>query len=294
METIEALRRRIESVEDLHSIVRTMKALAAVSIRHYEKAVESLVEYNRTIEMGLQIVFRNRPGQLAAAKPAHRNRLGAVVFGSDQGMCGQFNEQIASYATRKMEELGVPKENRVALALGVRVVARLEEAGQPVAEVLPVPGSVAGITPTVQDILMKIDEWGAQREIAQVFLFYHRPLAAALYRPHMLRLLPVDLARIRDLEKEAWPARGLPIFTMDWDRLFSALIRQYLFVSVYRSCAESLASENASRLASMQAAEKNIKEHLETLNALYHHQRQSSITEELLDIVSGFEVLTQS
>jgi F-type H+-transporting ATPase subunit gamma len=79
---------------------------------------------------------------------------------------------------------------------------------------------------------------------------------------------------------------------MDSDQLFSDLIHQHLFVSVYRALAESLASDNASRLASMQAAEKNIQEHLEELNTLFHQQRQTAITEELLDIISGFQVLT--
>jgi len=73
--------------------------------------------------------------------------------------------------------------------------------------------------------------------------------------------------------------------------LFSALIRQHLFVVLYRAVAESLASENASRLASMQAAEKNIQEHLAGLTMRYHQERQQSITEELLDIVTGFETL---
>jgi F-type H+-transporting ATPase subunit gamma len=80
---------------------------------------------------------------------------------------------------------------------------------------------------------------------------------------------------------------------MDWDALFSALIRQYLFVSLYRAFAESLASENASRLAAMQNAERNIDERLTALQGQFHQQRQSSITEELLDIVSGFEALKE-
>jgi F-type H+-transporting ATPase subunit gamma len=80
---------------------------------------------------------------------------------------------------------------------------------------------------------------------------------------------------------------------MDWDRLFSALMRQYLFVSLSRACAESLASENASRLAAMQGAEKNIDERLTELQALFRQQRQMAITAELLDIVAGVEALTR-
>ena len=72
-----------------------------------------------------------------------------------------------------------------------------------------------------------------------------------------------------------------------------AFAREYLFVSLFRACAESLASENASRLAAMQRAEKNIDELLEDLNRTFHRLRQSGIDEELFDVISGFEALTR-
>ena len=71
-----------------------------------------------------------------------------------------------------------------------------------------------------------------------------------------------------------------------------ALIREYLFISLFRACAESLASENASRLAAMQRADKNIDELLETLHGTFHRLRQSGIDEELFDVISGFEALS--
>jgi F-type H+-transporting ATPase subunit gamma len=290
VETLQALKRTIDSVQDLQSIVRTMKALAAVSIRQYEKALESLVDYNRTVEMGSQVALRHRPSEWTPARAAHTDRLGAVVFGSDQGMCGQFNEVIATWAMDEMANMGVEVDRRLIIAIGVRAVARLEDAGQPIDEAFTVPGSVAGITPLVQDVLIKIDHWATRQAIDQVLLFYNQSSASTTYRPHTLQLLPVDLERLQRLEQRPWPSRVLPTFSMDWDRLFSALVRQYLFVSLYRAFVESLASENASRLASMRAAEKNIAEHLEDLNTRFHQLRQSAITGELLDIVSGFEV----
>jgi hypothetical protein len=63
-------------------------------------------------------------------------------------------------------------------------------------------------------------------------------------------------------------------------------------ISLFRACAESLASENASRLAAMQRADKNIDELLEDLNGRFHRLRQSGIDEELFDVISGFEALS--
>lgn len=293
METLEILKRRIDSVEDLRSLVRTMKALAAVSIRNYERAVESLANYSRSIELGLQVALRDRATDMQAGGPARRSRLAAVVFGSDQGMCGQFNEQIAAFAVAHMGESRLDRADRHLLAVGARAAARLEETGEHIEVLLPVPGSVGGITPTVQDILMQIDEWAARQEADHVYLYGNRPWGDTSFRPQAVHLLPVDPERLRRMGQQSWPSRGLPGFTLEWNRLFSALIHQYLFVTLYRATAESLASENASRLASMQAAERNIEEHLEELSTQFHHQRQSSITGELLDVVSGFEALTQ-
>jgi F-type H+-transporting ATPase subunit gamma len=291
VETTESIKRRIDSVTDLASIVRTMKTLAAVSIRQYEQAVEALEDYHRTVRLGLQVVLRNRSEAPVIARSGRPDRLGAVIFGSDQGMCGQFNEHIASYALERLGEMAPALGDRSVLAVGVRTIGRLEEAGQPVAGILPVPGSAEGITPLVQQVLWHIDRWQAEAGVTEVVLFYNAPLPGMAYIQRTLRLLPVDAAWLARLTAEPWPSRVLPTFTMDWDRLFSALIRQYLFVSIYRACASSLASENAARLVTMQAAERNIEEHLEELNARYHERRQTAITTELLDIVSGFEAL---
>ena len=72
-----------------------------------------------------------------------------------------------------------------------------------------------------------------------------------------------------------------------------ALIREYLFVSLFQACAESLASENASRPAGMQRAEKNIDGLLDDLSRSFAQLRQNSIDEELFDLVAGFEALTE-
>lgn len=290
MQTIEQLKRKIQSASDLLSVVKTMKVLAAVSIRQYERARESLVEYNRTVETGLQVVLKKRPEGIRIAEPVPKERLGAIVFGSDQGMVGQFNEVIARHAVSEMDKLQMKRGNRMVLAVGMRVVTYLEETGQPVEEYFSQPGSTAAITPAVEDMTLKMEEWLYQQKIDHIVIFYNRELGTS-YSPHTIHLLPVDPGWFQDLEQKPWPSSAIPFFTMDWNRLFSSLIQQYLFVSLYRAFAESLASENSGRLASMHAAERNIENLLEELNSQFQQQRQSSITEELLDIVAGFEAL---
>ncbi len=293
MQTTESLKRRMKSAGDLLSVVKTMKALAAVSIRQYQKAVESLTDYNRTVEMGLQIVLKERMGAMLQRKTSTMKRLGVIVFGSDQGLCGQLNEQISVFTLDYIKKTGVKKENRKVLSVGARVADYVEDAGQSVDELMGTPASTSGITPLVQEIIMIIDEWHFKHNVDHFFLFYNKYVSGAIYHPHMVQLLPVNRDWLKEVARKKWDSKSLPIFRMDGDQIFSSLIREYLFVSLYRAFAESLASENASRLASMQNAEKNIEEQLQDLHMQFHRTRQMTITEELLDIVAGFEAMQE-
>ncbi|MDN3509827.1 MAG: F0F1 ATP synthase subunit gamma [Candidatus Jettenia sp.] len=291
METYESLRGKLRSAQELKSIVRTMKTIAAVAIRQYERAVKSLSEYNRAVELGFQFLLKKEPERVMERGQMPGGNLCAIVFGSDQGMCGQFNDRIVSFAIDNMNRIQKP-ESRILLGIGVRVATRLEGEKQPVEEQFSVPGSVEGIISMVQKVLIRIEDLRSNKRIDQIVIFYHKRLSGSTYNPRMAYLLPLNTKWLRSLEKREWPTRVLPLYTMDWNQLFSALIRQYLFFLLYRASAESLASENASRLSSMQAAEKNIEDRLEELRTQFNQQRQDSITAEMMDIVAGFETLT--
>ena len=130
--------------------------------------------------------------------------------------------------------------------------------------------------------------------IEQVYLFHNRPKTGSVYTPASQQLLPLDEIWLQNLAKIRWPTQNLPQVINSRERTLQALVREYLFVTLFRACAESLASENASRLAAMQRAEKNIDELLEDLHRTFHRLRQSGIDEELFDVISGFEALTES
>lgn len=291
MEELERLRRKIRNARDLQSVVKIMKTISAANIREYSEAVESLEQYNKTITLGFQIIMQSKQKELSAIKPVEKKRrLGAVIFGSNQGLVGNFNDIISDFAIGRMKE--IEHEERIALAVGDRVVSRLEEAGQPVESHFSFSGERLAITQVMLDVLVRVEEWREKLEVDRIVLFYNQPVSGATYAPQMSYLFPLDMEWLRSLADERWQSRSLPTFTMDADQLFSSLVRQYLFFSLYRAFIESLASENASRLRSMQAAEKNIEDHLSELNVKFNRQRQEAISSELLDIVTGFEALT--
>jgi F-type H+-transporting ATPase subunit gamma len=291
-ETTASLRRKIGGAVDLQSVVRTMKAVAASSIGQYEQSVRALGDYYRSVELGLSICFRKSAPTALMKEGKGRTddgSVGAVVFGSDQGLVGQFNDVVADYAVKTLEALtGKPE----VWAVGERVHARLADAGLPLMGLFTVPNSVKAITPLIGQIIVESETRLSQGEVTELHLFYNRPTSGAVYVPVSQRLLPLDENWRRKLVELPWPTGNLPEVMGGGTTALRALIREYLFVSLFRACAESLASENASRLAAMQRADKNIDELLEDLNGTFHRLRQSGIDEELFDVISGFEALS--
>lgn len=289
-ETTESLRRKIASAGDLQSVVRTMKALAASNIGQYENAARALSEYDRSVELGLSICFRKAApaGLKAEGKRRRAGPVDAVVFGSDQGLVGRFNDVVADYA---INALAISPDKPRVWAVGERVHARLTDAGLSPAGLFPVPNSVKAITPLVGQILVESEAHNHEGAVAELYLFHNRATYGAVYTPVSQRLLPLDESWRRNLVELPWATGNLPEVLGAEAMTLSALIREYLFVSLFRACAESLASENASRLAAMQRAEKNIDDLLEELNATFHRLRQNGIDEELFDVISAFEAL---
>jgi F-type H+-transporting ATPase subunit gamma len=291
-DTTASLRHKIGGATDLQSVVRTMKTLAASSIGQYEKSVRVLADYYRTVELGLGVCLRESG---PAALMAERNRatgagaIGAVVFGSDQGLVGRFNDVVADYAVKTLAAL--PAKPKV-WAIGERVHARLADAGLPLIGLFTVPNSVKAITPLVGQILVDSETRHSRGEGTELHLFYNHPTSGAVYAPVSQRLLPLDENWRGKLAELPWPTGNLPEVMGGGTSTLRALIREYIFVSLFRACTESLASENASRLAAMQRADKNIDELLEDLNGTFHRLRQSGIDEELFDVISGFESLS--
>ncbi len=290
-DTAASLRRKIVSAGDLESVVRTMKAMAASSIGQYENAVHALDDYYRAVQLGLAASFRQAASAGTATRVSQQEAgaTGAVVFGSDQGLVGQFNEDMVAFLVQTLESL--PGEKMV-WAVGERIQSRLADTDLRVRGSFPLPNSISAITPLVGQILIEMETQREKGAITQVFLLHNRPKTGAIYIPVSQRLLPLDSLWRRELAAIRWPTNNLPEEVGGGEQTLLALVREYLFVSLFRACAESLASENASRLAAMQRAEKNIDELLEDLNRTFHRLRQSEIDEELFDVVSGFEALS--
>ena len=283
-DTTASLRRKITGADDLQSVVRTMRAVAAASIGQYENSVRALEDYHRTIELGLGACLREQSATGSPAAP-EGDTIGAVVFGTDQGLVGQFNDVLADYVIETLAALpGTP----AVWTVGERMHARLLDSGLAVVGVFSVPTAVNAVAPLVGQMQLQTEAHRTRGRYTRLYVFHNRPQPGALYEPVHQRLLPLDEAWQQRLAGVGWPTSTLPEVLGGAPLALHSLIREYLFISLYRACAESLASENASRLAAMQRADKNIDELLQELRTTFHRLRQQRIDEELFDAVSGY------
>lgn len=284
-DSLEILQRKMTSAADLKQVVRTMKAIAASNMTRYEQAVRSLDVYESCVRNGLHVSLRHQMPGPAAMRP--HSATGVILFGTDQGLVGQFNDELADFALREL--VGAPDLN--VWIVGERLEYRIRDAGLPVKTVFPVPSSVAAVTGLVVALLAEVMSWTSQHAGQPLWIMHHQPAGGELYQPVSLRMLPFDEAWRRQLLALPWPGNRLPEIVGDRTLTLGALIREYLFVSCYRACAHSLASENASRLAAMQRADRNIDDMLHTFRSRWNQLRQENIDEELFDVVAGFEAL---
>ena len=280
------LQRKIKIAKELREVVDTMKTMAAVNIGIYEKVDRSLAEYNQVIEMGLRAALQKYPALLAPNPQAGSDGVGVVVFGTDQGMVGQFND----YLSNKLFELVADTPNAKIWCVGERVGQKLLDR-LTIQQLYRTPDSAVGIAALAGSIILKVVEQQEHGAIGKLVVCYNKPTSGSGYEPVIKQLLPVSSEWLENLKKMPWPTKMLPQVIEKNSEAVATFIREYLFISICWACAESLVSENLSRLAAMQRAEKNIDDILAEFTISYNQERQSSITEELFDIIFGYDVL---
>lgn len=284
MRTLQSLNRSISSAESLHSIVTTMKAHASTNIIQFQNAAKASERYRVVLDKALYVVLTSREESVSSPESLSGVTI-HIVFGSDHGLAGSFNERISAFALKE-----IPKKPRDrVLVIGQQVLMRIEDDFE-ISGIFPIPQSEDGITPTVQRLLSRVDEIREEGGASRVLLYYNRPIEGSTFREEIETLLPIDLEKLSRKEMD-WNSRSLPTILMDPDTLLSDLLRQYFFITLYRTFCFSLVAENESRIASMQSAEKNIKERIEELSFLYRMERQTQITEEISDVISGFKAI---
>lgn len=289
-ETLEILTRRSDTLRSIGGIVRTMKTMSVINANPYEQAAHAIDAYRATVLQGLH-AFVQQHGSLAGGPRIAADQV-IVVFGSDHGLCGNYNEVIATEVARSASDMGGPGGAQI-ICVGAQMEDALVGQGLVPETTLLSPTTPDGLGRLAGAVVTRLDEIrrGADVESLAVSLVFSQRSAYGQQVPVTQPLLPLDPELTRDLATRPWQSRSLPRSTLPAPTLLAALLRGYLFASLFRAAAEALVTENAARLARMQQAEQSVADRLEELTAQTRAVRQDEITTELLDVIIGFEAL---
>jgi F-type H+-transporting ATPase subunit gamma len=281
-----AIESQIKTARTLSSIVETMRTLAMVNIRRFEHATQDLRDYARTIRLALHVATTRLGAEKSSLTPPGGRSLG-VFLGSDQGLCGQFNDRVLEYARPVWSSGGWSW-----VVVGARLASMLESAGAgPPLAVLDAPVTVEAITTQARSLLETIEQQRATGHCCRLSIMFNRHLGSVRYRETTLDLLPFSPQRFRQLPAGEPPFRTRPQTDGEALVLLADLLPQYFLSELALALAESAASENAARLTAMEGASRTIEEHLDDLMNQYRQRRQEEITTELADVLAGVEAV---
>lgn len=283
-QTLERLTHRTNTMGSIRSIVRTMKTMSAINALPYEQAAQAMEAYRNTTLLGFR-AFVQSHGPLSTQVDT-KGPLTVIAFGSDHGLCGNYNEGIAAQVARTSAA-----DDTEIVCVGAQMEdAMIGQGRMPLTTLLP-PATADGLGRLAGKLIGVLDKrWAAQGAGPVSLVFVQR---APHGQQHAVTqdLLPLKATIMAQIADDPWTSRSLPQFSLPPDQLLAALIRSYLFAEIYRAAAEAMVTENAARLARMQQAERSVDEQLEVLTAEMRSVRQSEITTELLDVIIGFEAL---
>ena len=298
-----AVRKRLASAASLGDVVKTMKSLASVRVHQYRSTMRALDASTLTLDRAARALLQLHP-ELADAPLTSSDVTITVVFGSERGLCGAFNERMARFAAGSVAEgarhsavaegarhADAPEAVSHVIAVGRRVVRRLRSVGLEPAAQLAAPSSLSTVDASVAELLDLIEGFRRHNLDDRVRLVYARPVGATRFEPRTVQVLPIDQVWMRGLRDRPWETNKRPMELSDPVKLLRGLIRHRMALAFVKAYGSSLAAENAARLMAMEAASRTIEERLERLRAQHHAARQAAVTAELLDIQSAADAL---
>jgi len=270
----EDIEKRIKSFNSTEDIISAMKAYAGASIRQTEEIVPNVREYEKNILSVIRDLIVTYP-DLTSMERNRGNKI-IVAFGSSQGLCGAYNEQVADAVADFIAE------RDILFVIGKKLTSSLELIHISFAYSIDSVLSVGGIQSALKKIVSQIMDIYRKKEfyhLTFIFTSIFEKKSAVITE----RILPPDVERTLSPRQD----KNIPFTYIDPEVIFARALEELLYISFYRCYVESLRSENWYRLRSMEGASEMIKKHIEELSSLQKYIRQEEITEEMLEILGS-------
>ena len=282
MASIRDIKRRRESISSTEQITRAMKLVSTVKLQKARETAENARPYTNVLYEAVRMILSR------VTAPDHKyltekteGKTCVILISGNRGLCGGYNQNVI----RRVLERKIKPEDMALIAMGKKGRETMESKGYTVwkdlSEVVNSPLYKDAIA--LSDSLLKSYENG---EIKEIYLAYTEFKNTVSHDPRLVRLLPVDTEHEELAEDDN--DITLPMnFDPNDEEVLDSLIPQYMTSLIYGGLLQSVASENAARMQAMDSATENAEEMIEKLGLLYNRARQSSITQELTEIIAG-------
>lgn len=293
MASLKEVRIRITSVNSTRQITSAMKMVAASKLRRAQNAILNMRPYAQKLQSIMQDLSNDLDGSNEGVYAANRgdHKILIVTITSNRGLCGAFNANIVKSAVNLIEGSyaeQLKKGNVTLMCLGKKGADGLISAGYKPIEInteifdnLSFDNSI----PIAEELMKSFTD----KKYDKIILVYNQFKNAAIQLIQEEQFLPVVAANKN--EEGGKDSNANYIFEPNKVEILEAMVPKAIKVQLYKALLDSFASEHGARMTAMHQATENADEMLKNLKLTYNKARQASITNEILEIVSGAEAL---
>ncbi len=286
MASMRDIKRRKVSVQSTQQITKAMKLVSTVKLQRARATAERSKRYFDSMYKTVQSILA-RTGNIEHKflQPGESSKKAVIVITSNRGLAGGYNSNIIKLITRHETW---KKEDVEVYAIGSKGRDALARNGYNIrmdmSDIIEEPAYADAMQ--LSKTLLQSFEDG---EIGEIYLAYTAFKNTVSHEPTLLKLLPVDRKEEEASEEDS---NVLMNFEPDEEGALDLLIPKYITSLIYGGLIEAVASENGARMQAMDSATSNAEEIIDDLTLKYNRARQSSITQELTEIIAGADAIS--
>jgi F-type H+-transporting ATPase subunit gamma len=295
------LNRRIRSVRNISQVTSALAAVSAAKASKAQKQVQASRDYaGKAYEILINLASQPSVGEASHPLMSPRDEIknsSIIVISGDRGLAGAYNANIIAFAERFVKALPVPaqvvavgrKGRDLLVRRGYNVVALFDD--------IPDEPTIYDISPVAEVV---IDDY-LEGKVDNVFIAYTDFINLVRREPVVRQLLPLKPLDLEEMAVSEYVA-GVDVagaaertynYEPDPETLLDEVVPRFTELQVYQAIVESKASEHSARMVAMNNATDNAAELIDYLILERNKARQTSITNEILDIVGGAEALAR-
>ena len=287
MASMRDIKRRKSSIQSTQQITKAMKLVSTVKLQKAKLHAEATDPYfNHMYQTVTSILAKSGNINHPYLTPGASDKIAVVVITSNRGLAGGYNANVTKLVTNNQELL--PKDKVEVFCIGSKGRETLERYGYQIRE----DHSAIMEAPTYEDaaaVCARVLDAFTKGEIGEIYLAYTHFKNTVVHVPKLMKLLPVEFS---EEEISAADDKLIMNYEPNVEEALNLIIPKYVTSIFYGALVEALASENGARMQAMDSATSNAEDMISDLSLKYNRARQSSITQELTEIIAGAEAIS--